>query len=201
MDAIADKKAELRAKALGVRDSLSKGERRNRSADVVASLEPHLASVLQSLHSIASERPVTALFLPIKSEVDLTPLIQKLVEQNERVVLPAIVSGEIEFRAFDDATTLEPGEFGTLHPADGSSVLVPDIVITPLAAFDRSGGRLGYGGGYYDRCLSSMVANGHDPKLIGAAFSCQEVDRVPMDEHDQHLSAIATELGIVKAGR
>jgi 5-formyltetrahydrofolate cyclo-ligase len=86
---------------------------------------------------------------------------------------------------------------GILEPPADAATLRPDVVLVPLLAFDGSGHRLGYGGGYYDRTLARLRADG--PLLVvGVAYSAQEVDRLPGTEHDQRVDAVLTELGIVR---
>jgi 5-formyltetrahydrofolate cyclo-ligase len=86
------------------------------------------------------------------------------------------------------------GPMGTQHPADGNTV-TPDWLIVPLLAFDRTGARLGYGGGYYDRTLALLGA----VTAMGVAYAAQEIAQVPTGPHDICLHAIATERGLICA--
>lgn len=70
----------------------------------------------------------------------------------------------------------------------------PDLILAPLLAFDRRGGRLGQGGGYYDRCIAGLRASG-TVFVIGLAYAGQEAPLIPVEAHDQRLDAILTELG------
>ena len=79
-------------------------------------------------------------------------------------------------------------------------MLDPAILLVPLAAFDRRGHRIGYGRGYYDRAIAALKQAGHRPQLIGLAFACQEVSRVPAEAHDEPLDGIATEGGLIRPG-
>ena len=74
----------------------------------------------------------------------------------------------------------------------------PDILIVPLAAFDRRGGRIGYGRGFYDRALAELAAE-KPVRTLGLCFSVQEVDAVPMEPHDRRLEAILTDTGLIRA--
>jgi 5-formyltetrahydrofolate cyclo-ligase len=85
--------------------------------------------------------------------------------------------------------------FGTVGPGADAAVLDPDIMLVPLSAFDRTGHRIGYGAGYYDRAIERLWQKGLDPQLIGIAFDCQEVPSVPAEPHDVRLDAILTESG------
>jgi len=77
---------------------------------------------------------------------------------------------------------------------------IPEIVIVPLVAFDDAGGRLGYGGGFYDRTLELLRANG--PVLtIGFAYDAQQADQLPLEPTDQPLDMIITESRIIEFSR
>ena len=93
---------------------------------------------------------------------------------------------------------MEEGPFGAMIPAAGGWI-VPEILIVPLVAFDRKGGRLGYGGGFYDRTLAELRASG--PVLaIGFAFAAQEAEDLPLEPTDQPLDLIVTEAGVIEPG-
>lgn len=87
------------------------------------------------------------------------------------------------------------GTFGAYIPAKGGWI-EPEILIVPLLAFDRKGGRLGYGGGFYDRTLELLRAR-RATLAIGFAFAAQEVDNIPLEPTDQPLDMIVTEAGII----
>ena len=88
-----------------------------------------------------------------------------------------------------------PGEFGAKIPAEGAW-MEPEILIVPLVAFNRRGGRLGYGGGFYDRTLEGLRAK--RPTLaIGFAYAAQEDDDLPLEPTDQPLDLIVTENGVL----
>jgi len=86
--------------------------------------------------------------------------------------------------------------FGTVGPHEEAAVLDPTMMLVPLAAFDARGHRIGYGAGYYDRAIAKLAAKGITPRLIGIAFDCQEVERVPEEDHDVIISEILTESGL-----
>jgi len=75
--------------------------------------------------------------------------------------------------------------------------VTPDILVVPLLAFTRAGGRLGYGGGYYDRTLEAL-RNGGKPLVVGYAFGAQEVDALPLSPLDQPLDWVVTERGAIR---
>ena len=86
--------------------------------------------------------------------------------------------------------------FGTAGPGEDAPILDPDIMLVPLAAFDRRGHRIGYGAGHYDRAIARLHQKGLQPRLVGVAFDCQEVPLVPNQWHDIMLSDVLTESGL-----
>ncbi len=98
------------------------------------------------------------------------------------------------FRRFSPGQPLSPDAAGILAPGPDAEDLTPDLVIAPLLAFDAAGGRMGQGGGFYDRTLQALRAGG-SVFVLGLAHAWQEVARVPSEAHDQKLDAILTEKG------
>jgi 5-formyltetrahydrofolate cyclo-ligase len=140
-------------------------------------------------------------FWPMRSEVDVRPMMFALMEKGARLCLPAILDRTtIVFRELVRGAPLIDMGFGTSGPGEEAEVLDPDIMLVPLAAFDRRGHRIGYGAGYYDRAIARLLVKGRAPRLIGIAFDCQEVDRVPDEPHDVILPEILTESGLHRFG-
>jgi 5-formyltetrahydrofolate cyclo-ligase len=136
-------------------------------------------------------------FWPIRAEVDVRPRMFALREQGARLALPAILDREtIVFRELVRGAPLVEMGFGTAGPGEEAEILDPALMLVPLAAFDARGHRVGYGGGYYDRAIERLRAAGHAPRLIGVAFDCQEVERVPDEGHDIVLPEMLTESGL-----
>jgi 5-formyltetrahydrofolate cyclo-ligase len=135
------------------------------------------------------------------SELDPSPLIRRLAATGAMLALPAAAVREapLEFRLWDAVDVLAPDAFGVPCPPSTAPVLKPDLVIAPLLAFDRRGGRMGQGGGTYDRTLANLRASG-DVFVLGLAYSGQEVDQVPREPHDQRLDAVLTEAGYIEFG-
>lgn len=181
-------KAELRAGRLAARDAIPVAER----------IEKSLQLAEHGLANLTFE-PGTAIsgFLPIRSEVDLRPLMAGLRSRGARICVPVILDKErIAFRELlPDAPLIDCG-FGTTAPGQEAAVLEPQVMLVPLAAFDAAGHRIGYGGGYYDRAIARLHENGGSPRLIGVAFDCQEVASVPAEPHDIPLQAVLTESGV-----
>lgn len=140
---------------------------------------------------------VVAGFHPIRSELDIRPLMARLAGQGARICLPAIVDAHtILFRRWAPGAPLVEMALGTVGPGDDAEALDPDLILMPLSAFDRHGGRIGYGGGFYDRAIAALRARGLSPRLIGVAFDCQQAERVPTEPHDVALDEILTESGL-----
>jgi 5-formyltetrahydrofolate cyclo-ligase len=137
-------------------------------------------------------------YLPIQSEVDTLPLVRQAFRDGKRVAVPVVdPNGPLLHHRWldpDALGTLVGGAFGTRHPAVGDHCdpAECDLFIVPLLAFDRSGRRLGYGKGHYDRLLSVYTA-----PAVGVAFASQEVQGLPAEPHDVPLTAIVTEDEVV----
>jgi 5-formyltetrahydrofolate cyclo-ligase len=180
-------KAGLRAERLAARDNLSAAERTEKSL----SLASHGMGAID-----LDSGTIVSGFLPIRSEMDTRPLLDLLRDRGARICVPVVLDKEtIVFRAFSPGDELVSGSFGTVGPGPEAVELEPDIMLVPLAAFDRRGHRIGYGGGYYDRAIHRLQQKGRNPRLIGIAFDCQEVASVPDEPHDIRLHGILTESG------
>ncbi len=139
-------------------------------------------------------RPLSG-YLPIRSEADPLPAMTAL-SRHGPVGVPEVVGRglPLRFRIWTPDTALEEGPFGVMLPK-ASAGMVPEVLIVPMLAFDASGFRLGYGGGFYDRTLAALRAAG-PVTAIGLAFAAQEVDALPVEATDQPLDAIVTEDGL-----
>ena len=143
---------------------------------------------------------VVAGYWPIGGEADMRPLLAALYGLGAACGLPVIVSpGEaLRFREWQPGDKLESAELETLQPTADRPWCEPDIVLAPLLAFDRHGGRLGQGGGYYDRTLADLKKR-RDVVSIGIGFSCQEVQTVPHGKKDMRLDWVVTEEAVFEA--
>jgi 5-formyltetrahydrofolate cyclo-ligase len=132
-------------------------------------------------------------YMPMRTEID--PLAAMAAHQGPVGVPVIIGNGQaLRFREWSPGARMVEGEFRALIPEEGAWV-EPQVLIVPMLAWDRRGYRLGYGGGFYDRTLERLRANG--PVLaVGFAFAAQEVVEVPTDAFDQRLDAVVTERGV-----
>ena len=124
--------------------------------------------------------------------------MKTLEGRGARLALPVIGARDrpLKFRAWTNDGVLQPGPLGILQPPDGAEQLAPDIVLVPLAAFDRAGHRIGYGAGLYDRTLTELRAQ-KPVVAIGVAFAVQEIEHVPATDHDAPLDFMLTETEII----
>ena len=153
---------------------------------------------LESLPKIA----VFAGYHPLGGEIDPEALIDQLRDAGATLVMPVCErpNGALIFRRYRPGDLLVPDAMGVPAPSPAASILLPDLLIVPLLAFDRQGGRLGQGGGYYDRTLAALRAV-KPVFALGLAYSGQEVAQVPTAPHDQRLDAILTEIGYIAVSK
>jgi len=130
------------------------------------------------------------------SEIDPWPLMRRFAEAGAQLALPAATAldAPLVFRAYAPGDGLAPDVAGMAAPLGAAPALVPDLVIVPLLGFDAGGGRVGQGGGHYDRTLQALRAAG-PVFALGLAYAAQAVARIPAEAHDQRLEAILTEKG------
>jgi 5-formyltetrahydrofolate cyclo-ligase len=185
--AFPDIKKQLRAEALARRDALDPEWR----AEVALQM-------MQATAQLALEPgTVVSGFWPMRSEVDVRPLMFALIDKGVRLCLPAILDKTtIVFRELKRGAPLVDMGFGTRGPGEAAAVLDPTVMLMPLAAFDARGHRIGYGAGYYDRAIARLHANGIAPRLIAVGFDCQQVSQVPNEAHDVQLGEILSESGL-----
>ncbi|WP_201400782.1 5-formyltetrahydrofolate cyclo-ligase [Kaistia sp. 32K] len=177
-------KNQLRAAALARRDGLSIAARQH----AVDGFLRHGVEWFEPAGRIVSG------YWPIRSEADPRPLIEGARAAGATIALPVLVDAEtLRFRRWEAGAELHPAGFGTVGPSADAPFVMPDVILLPLAAFDRRGHRIGYGKGHYDRAVAAIFASGARPLLVGLAFAVQEVDKVPFETHDIPLDYILTE--------
>ncbi|KAA5803949.1 5-formyltetrahydrofolate cyclo-ligase [Alkalicaulis satelles] len=144
---------------------------------------------------------VVAGYRPVRGEIDPGPLMETFWCEQARLALPCVDGPDqpLTFRAWAPGDELETGAYGIETPGAGAQTLTPALILVPLLAFDHEGRRLGYGGGYYDRTLASLRAQG-PVTAVGLAYAAQRMKRVPCAGHDMRLDWIVTEEGALKAG-
>jgi 5-formyltetrahydrofolate cyclo-ligase len=183
----ASPKAILREAALARRDALDPALRIEAALSIAEAFP---------LDRIPVAGKIVSGFLPIQSEIDMRPLMDRLRVAGARLALPAFPDrkGPMVFRELIRGAELVPMGFGTFGPGAEAGELDPDILLTPLSAFDAAGNRIGYGKGHYDFAFARLDRIA--PRIaVGIAFSCQEVDAVPHEPHDRKLDFLLTETG------
>ena len=192
MDEYRALKKQLRAEALARRDALDPQWR----------IEASLGIAEWALRIPVEPGDVVSGFWPMRSEVDVRPLMFALRERGARLCLPAILDKTtIVFRELVRGADLVDMGFGTYGPGPEAQVLQPGLMLVPLAAFDARGHRIGYGAGYYDRAIAKLQAGPRPPRLVGIAFDCQQVELVPEQPHDVVIPEMLTESGLRRLGQ
>ena len=146
-----------------------------------------------------TEDTIVAAYWPKGREIDTSAILEELLTRQITCALPIVMkdSRVLKFVKWNDATPLAPGKFGIFEPAvtDDTEFVDPDIVITPLLAFDRQGYRIGYGGGYYDATLADLRTR-KKVLAVGLAYAQQAVIfNLPREDHDQKLDWVITPSG------
>jgi 5-formyltetrahydrofolate cyclo-ligase len=177
-------KANLRAAGLAARDALSDAQRAAAA----------LAIAARGLPFAIAAGSIVSGYSPIRSEIDPVPLMRALAGQGARLALPAVTARgkSLAFRAWSAGDRLMLGPLGILEPSPAAAELIPDIMLVPLAAFDSSGHRIGYGAGHYDYTLAHF-RKAKPIVAIGMAFAVQEIATVPALPHDVALDYVLTE--------
>jgi 5-formyltetrahydrofolate cyclo-ligase len=137
-------------------------------------------------------------YWPIKCEIDPIPLMRRLAALGATLALPVVAGRDqpLLFREWTADSQLLRGQLGIMEPSPQSATVAPDILLVPLAAFDRAGHRIGYGAGHYDRSLAQLRAL-KPVVALGLAFAVQEIDTIPSLPHDVRLDYVLTEVATI----
>jgi 5-formyltetrahydrofolate cyclo-ligase len=185
---IAARKSELRAAALARRDNMPPDDRVRAARRIAATPLP----------ADVPKGAIVSGFSPINTEFNPLPLMRRLFDAGARLALPNVVGRgkPLIMREWKFGDPLVAGVWGIREPAPSAPEVAPDILLVPFAAFDRAGYRIGYGAGYFDMTLAALRAK-KKITAIGVGFAVQEIDKVPVEPHDQKLDFIVTEVGLV----
>ena len=184
-------KAQLRTAALAKRDALPAAERQQ-GAETITREFP--LSIKQGT--------IVSGFMPMRSEINPLPLMRKLAAQGAQLALP-VIQGRgkpLLMRAWSFGAPLEARQWGIKEPTDDAPVVDPDVLLVPLACFDRAGHRVGYGAGYFDKTIRALRAK-KSVTAVGLAFAVQEIARVPATEFDEPLDLVLTEREVIDLRR
>jgi 5-formyltetrahydrofolate cyclo-ligase len=186
----AAQKEDLRARMRAIRSAIPREERER----LAALIEDRLFA----LADLATARSVL-IFYSFGSEIPTRRMIHRLAREGHRLMLPFLESGDMRAAEYRPGDPLVATSHGPKEPR--GRVAVPatevEVVVTPGLAFDRSGRRLGYGGGHFDRFLTTASRRGKTPAgrpvTIGLGFHVQLVDDVPHDPLDQPVDVVLTD--------
>ena len=167
-------------------------ERRKAAHDLARG---NTAGVLSELLAGYRGVPISG-YMPMRSEIDPLPAMAEAAAHGP-VGVPVIMGkGEpLRFARWEPDMPMVAGTFGAQVPAE-LEFFEPELLIVPLLAFDRAGGRLGYGGGFYDRTLEMLRAR-RATLAVGFAYAVQELEDLPLEATDQVLDMIVTESGVI----
>jgi len=191
LDELIARKAELRRIALARRETMPP-EARAAAAETVAARPLPVAMPAGAIVSGYS---------PIRGEINPVPLLRRFMEAGARLALPAIAGRgkPLIMRAWTFGGPLARGQWGIKEPPAEAAEVFPDILVVPLAAFDRRGFRIGYGAGYYDMTVNALRKM--KPAIaIGIAYAVQEVSDIPTHERDARLDFVLTERDVIRCG-
>jgi 5-formyltetrahydrofolate cyclo-ligase len=186
---LTDIKARLRDEAFARRDALDPVWRAQASLAV--------AERALTVPELEDREPISG-FWPIRSEIDVKILLEALHARGQQLCLPVVASPAMIFRAWAPGGELVKSGFGVSEPPADAPEVSPRAMLVPLAAFDRQGGRIGYGKGHFDTAIAAIEAR-HPVLTVGVAFSVQEVASVPMEPHDRRIDLIVTETELIRA--
>ncbi|MDI3470661.1 MAG: 5-formyltetrahydrofolate cyclo-ligase [Pseudolabrys sp.] len=183
-----DQKAQLRAETLARRDAMPAAERQAGAQTVAARDFP--VPIKPGL--------IVSGFSPMKSEINPLPLMRKLAAAGAQLALPCIVGRgkPLIMRAFAFGDAFKAGQWGIREPLPEAPEVDPDVLIVPLAAFDRAGHRIGFGAGYYDMTIHRLRQI-KKVTAVGIAFATQEIAYVPATERDERLDLVLTEREVI----
>lgn len=190
-------KAELRSIYAERRNALDAERRREWSEDA----SRHMAGLVKQMGAGS-----IMAYVPFRSELDVAWLLRWCWQSGIKTIVPrcSLKGRGMTMHAIHGFEQLRSGAYGIMEPDPSLApelpdTFVPELVLVPGLAFDRKGGRMGYGGGYYDRFwerMSLLNKDGKQPLWLGVSFEAQLQEEVPGEIHDLRLDGVATELGI-----
>lgn len=180
-------KAAIRDQLRAGREKLTAAERQEKSGQIA----DHLATLIRPGDTVLC-------FAAKEMEVQTDPFLEQMLAQGNPLVVPIIQTKDVSLRLsyIREISVLVPSTFGVPEPVGSEIPADPediDTIILPMLGFDRTGGRIGYGAGYYDRFLEKHPGL----RKIGIAYGCQEAEKIPVEENDIFMDLIITEDGVV----
>lgn len=167
---------------------------------VAHDMRPPAPAAMLSMFLAGHRGVALAGYMPIRTEIDPRPAMAEATAHG--VVGVPVIEAEgrpLHFSRWQPDGPMREGPFGAQVP-EVDDFFEPEIVIVPLVAFDRSGGRLGYGGGFYDRTLE-LLRSRRATLAVGFAYAAQEADNLPLESTDQPLDLVITENEVIEFGK
>jgi 5-formyltetrahydrofolate cyclo-ligase len=163
----------------------------------LAGLDPSAAERAASHADALPTASIVAVYRAIGSELDADALSLALERAGRELCLPVVIEldAPMIFRRWTPGDPLEMDAAGVPAPFPLAETVTPDLILTPLLAFDAEGGRLGQGGGYYDRTFAALPG----AVRVGFAYAGQAVERLVLELHDARLHGVLTEKGYTAA--
>ncbi len=183
---LSNKKRELRKKQIDIRRKLS--------SEVIKVFNKSLFKELFKIIDLKNINIISS-FISINSEIDTLELNNYILKINKILCLPTVIkkNKHLVFKELTNDSEMIEGFMKIKEPPFDSKILIPDLLFIPCLAYDYSGFRLGYGGGYYDRTLSFLKKKKKKFISVGYAFDGQKVSEVPKDKFDIKLDYVITE--------
>ena len=179
-------KSKLRKKILKVREKANK-----------KNIQINFDQLIKILKRKKIKKNIIGGYYPVNFEIDDLALLRKLEKNKFVISLPVIKKNfQMDFYRWSYLDPLKVNKYGIPEPEIKNMVL-PDILLVPLVAFDKKLNRLGYGGGYYDRFIEKLSTKKNTIK-IGLAFSTQKINKVPINKYDKKLDYVVTNRYIIK---
>ncbi|AWB46821.1 5-formyltetrahydrofolate cyclo-ligase [Paenibacillus sp. CAA11] len=194
-------KKQLREEMIQLRAGISPERRSLQSAEAVRTCEMQVLAPLRERLEASGQRLTVCTYVSFRDEPDTWPLILGCLQRGDRLLVPKIGSQRsLTLHEITGPEDLAPGTWGILEPtAEIPAYPVRgwadiDVAMIPGLAYDLRGGRIGFGGGYYDRFVEKLQAlgqhEGKEPILAALAFEEQMIERVPMEDHDFQLDLV-----------
>ena len=162
----------------------------------------HFASKAAQQHladlALFQQAGCIALYSPIQQEIDTELLFTRARSAGKRVLYPLVCDNNLQFREVTEAGQRTAGAFGILEPCrlgEDHSLEAVDLIVVPGVAFDLQGHRIGFGKGYYDRCLSQHQKHGI---IVGLCHDFQLLEQIPAEGHDIRMEYIVTDTRVIQ---
>ena len=174
------KKSEIRKKILGIRKNNNK------------KLQISFRDIFKILQKIKTVGKIVGGYYPYNHEVDTIKILKEFEKHNYVISLPKIKKNyQMNFFKWSSKDPLSINKYGIPEPIS-HKIILPNIILVPVVAFDKNFNRIGYGSGFYDRYIKRIEKN-KNVITIGLAYSFQKVKKIQMNKYDKKLNFIVTD--------